>query len=174
MKSSAFESIDRAYQRFTKWLVYIAAVALIFVMLVAFVDVLAAKIFGSSIKLATEIITYCDVPLAYLGMAYALLLGQMTSVDILFGKISPAIQKILNIVYDLLGVGMCAFLGKLSLDNTVDLLVSNTMCNPKGGFPVWPFAGVETLNWFVLGIAFVFCLLRSVLKPVEGGKEEDA
>lgn len=155
--------IDRVFQTVTKWLLYVGAAVLIFVMLVAFVDVIIAKIFGSSIPFATEIIQYCDVPLAYLGMGYTLLIGQMTSVDILFGKFSQGVQKILNLVYDVVGVGFCIFLGKLSLDNMLTLIANNTMANPKGGFPVWPFALVETVSWFVLAIAFLFCFLRYLL-----------
>ena len=149
----------------------VSSCLLIFVMLVAFVDVIIAKIFGSSIKLATEVITYCDVPLAYLGMGYTLLIGQMTSVDILFGKFPVLIQNILNMVYDAVGMGVCIFLGKLSVDNTIKLFASNTLCNPKGGFPVWPFAAVESLSWFILAIAFLFCLLRFLFRPAGEGKE---
>lgn len=161
--ASAYGRIDRAFQTVTKWLLYVGAAVLIFVMMVAFVDVIIAKVFGSSIPYATEIIQYCDVPLAYLGMGYTLLIGQMTSVDLLFGKFSMKMQKILNMLYDLIGVGFCIFLGKLSLDNMLNLIANNTMSNPKGGFPVWPFALVETLSWFVLAVAFAFCFVRYLL-----------
>lgn len=162
--ANACTRIDRAFQKATKWLLYVGAAVLIFVMMVAFVDVIIAKVFGSSIPYATEIIQYCDVPLAYLGMGYTLLIGQMTSVDLLFGKFSMKMQKILNMFYDVIGVGFCVFLGKLSLDNMLNLMANNTMSNPKGGFPVWPFAMVETLSWFVLAVAFVFCFLRYMLR----------
>lgn len=162
--ASAYGWIDRAFQTVTKWLLYVGAAVLIFVMLVAFVDVIIAKVFGSSIPFATEIIQYCDVPLAYLGMGYTLLIGQMTSVDILFGKFSLGVQKVLNMLYDLIGAGFCIFLGKLSLDNMLNLIANNTMSNPKGGFPVWPFALVETLSWFVLAVAFAFCFVRWLLR----------
>ena len=162
-RGGACAKIDRIFTLITKWLLYIGALVLIFVMLVAFVDVLIAKIFGSSVKFATEIIQYCDVPLAYLGMGYTLLIGQMTSVDILFGKFSPKVRRFLEMIYDVLGVGFCAFFGKLSGDNMLNLIAKNTMSNPKGGFPVWPFALVETVSWFVLALAFVFCFLRHLL-----------
>ena len=162
--SEAYARADRIFQTFTRWLLYIGAAVLIFVMLLAFVDVIIAKLFGSSVKFATEIIQYCDVPLAYLGMGYTLLIGQMTGVDILFGKFSPKVQRVLEMVYDIVGFGFCAFLGKLSADNMMTLLAKNTLSNPKGGFPVWPFALVETVSWFVLALAFVFCFLRYLLR----------
>ena len=46
----------------------------------------------------------------------------------------------------------------------LNLIAKNTLSNPKGGFPVWPFALVETVSWFVLALAFVFCFLRYLLK----------
>ena len=162
--NSAYGKVDWAFQQLTKWLLYIGAGVLILVMLVAFADVIIAKIFGSSIPFATEIIQYCDVPLAYLGMGYTLLIGQMTGVDILFGKFSPKAQRVLEMVYDVVGAGFCVFLGKLSADNMLSLIRSNTMSNPKGGFPVWPFALVETVSWFILALAFLFCFLRYLLK----------
>ena len=110
-RPGAYARIDRAFQTITKWLLYVGAAVLIFVMLVAFVDVIIAKVFGSSIKFATEIIQYCDVPLAYLGMGYTLLIGQMTGVDILFGKFSPKVQKLLEMIYDVIGAGFCVFFG---------------------------------------------------------------
>lgn len=160
---SAYGRIDRIFQKITKALLYVGAGVLIFVMLVAFVDVIIAKIFGSSIPFATEIIQYCDVPLAYLGMGYTMLIGQMTGVDILFGKFSPKVQRLLEMLYDVVGAGFCVFFGKLSADNMLSFIASNTMSNPKGGFPVWPFALVETVSWFVLALAFVFCFLRYLL-----------
>ena len=173
MRSNVFLKLDRTFQKLTRCMVYAGAVVLIFVMLVAFVDVIVAKFFGSSIKLATEVITSCDVPLAYLGMAYTLLVGQMTSVDILFGKFSSSVQKVLNMVYDAMGIAACAFLCKLSVDNTLKLFSSNTLCNPKGGFPVWPFAALESLSWLALAIAFLFCLLRFVFASPQERKEDE-
>ena len=164
-ESPAYIKVDNIFQRITKWLVYVGAAVLIFVMLVAFVDVIIAKIFGSSIKFATEIITYCDVPLAFLGMGYTMLIGQMTSVDILFGRFSAGVQRILNMIYDVVGIGFCVFLGKLSADNMLNYIANNTLSNPKGGFPVWPFALVETVSWFALALAFLFCCLRYILAP---------
>ena len=166
MKQSqpAVARVDRIFQTIAKWLLYVGAAVLIFVMAVAFVDVIIAKVFGSSIKFATEIIQYCDVPLAYLGMGYTLLIGQMTGVDILFGRFSPKVQRVLEMIYDVFGAGFCVFFGKLSGDNMMNLLAKNTLSNPKGGFPVWPFALVETVSWFVLAIAFVFCFLRYLLR----------
>ncbi len=164
-ESTAYLKLDSIFQRITKCLVYAGAAVLIFVMLVAFADVIIAKLFGSSIKYATEIITYCDVPLAYLGMGYTLLIGQMTSVDILFGHFNIVVQKILNMLYDIVGVGACIFLGKLAADNMLSYYASNTLSNPKGGFPVWPFVGLEMLSWFVLALAFLFCFLRYLFAP---------
>lgn len=175
-ESSVYRKMDSIFQRITKWLVYAGAAVLIFVMLVAFVDVIIAKILGSSIKYATEIITYCDVPLAFLGMGYTMLIGQMTSVDILFGRFNAAVQRILNMIYDLLGIGFCVFLGKLSADNMLSYYISNTLSNPKGGFPIWPFALVETVSWFALALAFLFCFLRYILAPslLQGVTEKQA
>ena len=158
-----YAKLDRAFQLLAKALLCVGAAVLIFVMLVAFVDVIIAKLFGSSINYATEIIQYCDLPLAYLGMGYTLLIGQMTGVDILFGKFSPKVQRVLEMIYDVVGAGFCVFFGKLSGDNMASLLAKHTMANPKGGFPVWPFALVETVSWFVLAAAFVICFLRYLL-----------
>jgi len=170
-RPGAAEKLDRIFQRFAKALLYVAAAVLIFVMLVAFVDVIIAKIFGSSINFATEIIQYCDVPLAYLGMGYTLLIGQMTGVDILFGKFSPRAQRVLEMIYDVVGAGFCVFFGKLSGDNMANLIAKHTMANPKGGFPVWPFALVETVSWFVLAAAFLFCFLRCLLNYVPAAED---
>lgn len=175
-ESSLYRKMDSIFQRITKWLVYAGAAVLIFVMLVVFVDVIIAKILGNSIKYATEIITYCDVPLAFLGMDYTMLIGQMTSVDILFGRFNAAVQRILNMIYDLLGIGFCVFLGKLSADNMLSYYISNTLSNPKGGFPIWPFTLVETVSWFALALAFLFCFLRYILAPslLQGVTEKQA
>jgi TRAP-type C4-dicarboxylate transport system permease small subunit len=163
--NATYLKIDKIFETFTKIMVYIGAAILIFVMCVAFVDVIIAKIFGSSIPYATEIITYCDVPLAYLGMAYTLLIGQMTAVDILFGKLKERTKMIANGIYDVLGVIFCGILGKLSFSNMVSYMQSNTLSNPKGGFVIWPFAAIETISWFALAAAFAFCLLRFVFAP---------
>lgn len=174
--SEGYEKLDRGFQRVSKWLVYLGACLLIVIMLVAFIDVVIAKLFGSSIQYATEIITYFDVPLAYLGVGYTLLIGQMTSVDILFGKFSKGVQRALNMIYDVIGIAVCAFLGKLAFDNMLGFMASHTLSNPKGGFVLWPFAGLESLSWFVLMIAFAFCFMRYIFAPhlIMGETEKEA
>ena len=163
--SELYLKFDHVFERITKIMVYIGAAILIFIMCVAFVDVVIAKLLGSSIPYATEIITYCDVPLAYIGMAYTLLIGQMTAVDILFGKLSEKTKIVLNCIYDVLGIAFCTGLGVLALKNTLSYIASNTLSNPKGGFVIWPFAAIEAISWFMLGIGFLFCLLRFVFAP---------
>ena len=46
--SSPYERVDDVFTALTKWMVYIGAAILILVMLVAFVDVIIAKLLGSS------------------------------------------------------------------------------------------------------------------------------
>lgn len=162
--------IDRGFERFTKWLVNIAAAALIVVMVLAFIDVIIAKLFGSSIRYCTEMITYGDVPIAYLGMGYTLLIGQMTSVDILFGKFSHGARKFLVCLYDLAGLCSAAFLSKLAFSNMVTYYVKNTMCGigaDTSGFVLWPFVLVEAIAWLVLAVSFLFSFLRYVLRLTE-------
>lgn len=174
-RSSAWAKIDRIYDAAAKGMVYLGAVALIICMVIAFVDVIIAKLFGSSVKYVVELITYLDVPVAYLGMGYTWLHGEMTCVDIVYGKFPYMVRKISTMVFDLLGCAACAFMTVLSFNNMVDYCSRGVLSGVKDGFSIWPFCLIETVGWAFLTIAFFFTFMRLLLKtaPVPGEEKQE-
>lgn len=162
--------VDRIYDKMAEIMVDVGAVALIVCMAVAFFDMLATKLFGSSIKYSVEIVTYLDVPIAYLGMGYTFLHGDMTCVDLVSEHFSLKVRKICEIIFDILGFATCVFMTKLAVDNTMDHFSRGVLSGVKDGFAIWPFVLLETIGWAFLALAFLFCLMRIVLKmvPVPG------
>ncbi len=174
-KRTGWAAVDHVYDMMAKFMVYVGAVALIICMIIAFVDVIAAKLFGSSIKYSVELITYLDVPIAYLGMGFTWLHGEMTCVDIVYGKFPRAIRKISTMAFDLLGCAACIFMTKLSFDNMIDYYVRGVLSGVKDGFPIWPFCLLESIGWIFLSIAFFFTFMRLLLKlePIPGDEKRD-
>lgn len=174
-KYRAWQTFDRFFDRFAHIMVYAAAIALIACMLIAFIDVIIAKLFGSSIKYATEVITYLDVPIAYLGMGYTWSHGKMTTVDLMYGKLPRAVRKVTTLIFDMIGCGVCIFLAKLAFDGMIDYMNRGVMSNVREGFVVWPFYLLEFIGWVVLAVAFLATFVRLLLgiTAVPGDEEDD-
>lgn len=161
------ERIDGAFMRLADLLAKISGLIIVLMMCALFFDMVLSKILNGGIPRTMEIVTYFHVPVVYL----ALLMVQMTethaTVDLLYDKFGRTAQKVLNLIWNVLGVGICGFETYTSVKFTMEKIALNTLSNTKGGFHVWPFAAAMALGWFLMGLSYIWCFVRTFYR-VEG------
>lgn len=147
----------------------LAGVSLVVVALLCTVDAFGAKLFSSSVPNGTEWVTYLNIPVVFLAIAFIQIERGHTTVDLLSSKFPKWLRKVISTIGNLLGifisgyVGMCEW--RLMLDKMRTAAKASSSAN---SFVIWPFACIVALGFFLLMVSFIWCLIREfVLEPQE-------
>lgn len=158
------QKIDDGFGKAANILAKISGVIMVIMMTVLFVDVVLSKTVNGGVPHSIEMITYFHVPVVY----FALLLVQHTeghaTVDLLYTKLPGMVKRVLDILWYVLGIFICGFETYTSWAYTLEKFLSNAMSNTKNGFPIWPFAAAMMLGWLLMGLSYVWCIVRSFFR----------
>jgi len=173
---STFQRIDNVVVKFLKMITYLSAIALIGIMLVAVINVVGEKLAKlglpvSGIPMSTEIITYLNIPVVFFAAAFVQLDTGHTRIDLIVG-VSKTVNFISGILGSILGAVICSFVGYRGLV----LMGQNYTQNARSAastvsFPIWPFNLILSLGFFLLALAFLWCIVRLFAQKGEGEKK---
>lgn len=162
-KRSTIGMIDNCFLSVTKILAAIAAIFLVLIMLIAFVDALMGKLFVYNIPHANEFITYSGVPIVFLALAYTQLLRRHTTVELLTEKMPRFVAKILTVVMYLASAAFCFLMTWRGIVYTADTYTSGVISGTISGFKVWPFAAMMVVGWITWGAAYIWDVVRLIV-----------
>ena len=156
-------SADSVVTRITKWLSFIAAACVGFIMALAVVDVLSSKFFHQPLPGAVQFIAELNVLLIFLAIAYVAQERGHIRITILERFMSAGqiyASKLFGYVMGILVIGFCswrtvalvqyAIVGRIYKAGTVD-------------FPIWPSNMAVLLGFTFLTITFIFLLGRAII-----------
>ena len=152
--------LDQTVVTILKWLSYISAVSVILTMLIAFIDVIAAKVFNSSVKYGTEIITYLNITTVFLPLAYVELTTGHVVIEVVTNKLKKVVFNILRVFMCLLGSVTCFFIAYRQAIVTVNKFDIIARMSSTGGPLIWPFAAILTFGFLLMGLCFLWDLVR--------------
>lgn len=165
--------IDRALTTVMKVIAWAAAVFLVAVMLIAFVDAFMAKVFIRSIPHANEFIKYAGVPIVFFALAYAQMCGRHTKIELLTNKLPRSVARVLAVIMCAMGAALCFFMVWRGAVYTSETYRTGVLSGTIDGFKVYPFPAMMTLGWGMWGIAFLWDIVRTVTgywpeRPMDG------
>lgn len=181
--SARLVKADCFIYRVMKWFSYISGGAVVAIMLLAFADVVASKLFNKAIPSATEWITYLNVVVVLPTLAYIQLDTGHINVE-LFSGIGKRAKLVVRVFGNLLGLGSSALLGYYALKLMAGYMDKGTMSSSSaltpGAFLLWPFVAVFAMGFLVFALAIVWSFVREftgleiVNNPIDMGpyKEE--
>lgn len=165
---TVFKKIDRVVFLVFKGLSYISAVALIAVAVLCTANVLTTKLFKFGIANATEMVTYLNIPVVFLAIAFIQVERGHTSIDLLLDKFPKKVQQIIMFLAYLLGTAVCSFIGWREITLTVDKFTTLAKSSQaRNAFVVWPFAAIVAVGFITLAIAMLWCAIREFIIPKE-------
>lgn len=165
---NTFKKIDRAVFKATKYLSYISAVALVLVALICTVDVVGLKLFGSGVRNGTDIVTYLNIPVVFMAIAFIQVERGHTSIDLLLTKFPKVLQRIIVTVGNALGAVVSGFVCWRIVLLTIDKFQKlSTASAGRNSFVIWPFAAIVALGFALLALAMVWCIIRDFTIPRE-------
>lgn len=160
-RNPALMKVDNVIVKLTKYVGYAAVPSVLISLAVAFVDVLSAKIFRSSIPYSAEMIQYMNVPTVFLVVAYVQLTSGHVTIEALYQRFPPVIKRILGLIINIASAAISWFVAYRSLVYMLDRMALNVKSAITYGFVIWPFIGVLSLGYFLLGLAFLWSGIRT-------------
>ena len=163
---TGFDKVDKALLKVVKIISVGSAASLVGIMLVAFFNVIIEKTMHRSIPASTEIIQYLHVPVVFLAAAYVTLDQGHTRIDLLSKHLPKAIEKACLTLGDLIGCGVCAFVGYMGLCRMRDAIGVHLKSSTSGvGFSLWPFILIFSVGFFMLSVTFLWSIVRRYSRP---------
>jgi TRAP-type C4-dicarboxylate transport system permease small subunit len=157
-----YSKLDRGFTRFSRWCSYLAAVALLIVTVVAFVDVVLAKFFGHSIPGQFDLIANLNLVMVFLAAFYVQMDRGSVSIELLQDRFSNPAKFGTRVFGSLLGAASCFFCAYRGWYYLADFYTSQKAATGLWKFPIWPFQSVLVFGFFCLGVAFLFTIAREV------------
>ena len=157
---------DNGIFNIMKWISYVSAVCLFVITILSTADVIGNKIFDHGLSIATEFVTYLNIPVVFLSAAFVQLERGHTHIDLIYTHFPMWAQKLIHTIGNLFGVALSGFIGYraviLTIQKYTTVAKSSSAIN---AFVIWPFVALLALGFFMMAIAFLWSLVREFVLP---------
>ncbi len=158
-----FDKVDRALLTVTRWISYGSGICLFIIMVLAFCNVISSKLMNQSIQNATDIVAYMNVPICFLSVAYVQLDRGHTNIMLLQRHFHPVPAKIVRIVSNLLGAGVCVIIGWRAIIQMEKWITTHARPSSNiSGIQIWPYAGILAFGYLLLALCFLWSIVREI------------
>ena len=161
---AVIQKLDHMVSRLFNALTILSVIAVCVVIIICVVDVVGSKLFSHPFAPAYELTQMLSVPLVFFTVGSVQMGRGMMRIDLIAGKLPKIVRKICDVLGNLLGIVVCAFLTYRSLIYAVDTLYANHV-KTTGNIKLvqWPFCIILVIGLAMLTIAYVFTTFRSIL-----------
>lgn len=165
--TSLVAKIDRGFNWAARWFSYLGGIALLFMGVIAFINVIASKVFGRAIANVNDLIDYLMIAVVYCCAADCQLNGGgLIQVDIFFRKFPYRMKKIIKAIGYLAGVCIYTFAGYQAFSLlSKHISVRTTASTSASSFVIWPFTLLYIVGTFVLALALLWSVIRMAFMP---------
>jgi len=147
---------------------FLAAAIIAFLMIAVCWDVLARTFVGMPLTWVLEFTEYGLLYMTFLSAAWVLKAEAHVANDVLFSRLAPKNQALLNVVTSILGAGVCMLLTWFGAQVSWDKLQSGAYQPTPIEPPDFPIFVVIPLGFFLLSLQF----LRRTRSNLKKWKEE--
>ncbi|OFW62143.1 MAG: hypothetical protein A2133_05605 [Actinobacteria bacterium RBG_16_64_13] len=160
-----FGRLDRRYTRFTKWLSYLAGLALLSVVIVCVVDTIGWKMPGvhKSIPSSVDFITYMNVALVFLAVAYVQMDRGSVSIELAQNHFPRWLKVGVRTFGSFLGFAACMYVVYRGYYKLEGMWQTKEAAAGTWKFPLWPFQVCLMVGCFFLSWGFVVTGMRDLI-----------
>lgn len=158
-----FGRFDRRYTALTKWLSYLAGLALLAVVFICVVDVVGWKLFGKPVPSAVDFIQYMNVVLVFLAVAYVQMDRGSVAIELGQNHFPRWLKVGVRTFAYVLGFGCCMFVVYRGYFLLAAMLEKHVAAAGTWKFPLWPFQVCLLVGCFFLGWGFVVTGARDLI-----------
>lgn len=171
-KHTPYEIIDNSLFRVSKYISYVSAVSLFIVMVVTTLDVIGTKVFVTPVKFTTEIVTWGNVLITFLSVAYVQMDQGHVTITLFIDRFPRRLQLILRQLGNVLGTlttGMMTWQAFVRMSRD---LASKTKAGSYDSFNIWLFALAFAIGCLLLTICFAWSIFRDFRRYHQAEKKE--
>ena len=166
---SGFRRVDRAVRGVLRFFCYLSAIALIVIMLIAFISAVGEKLrsagvsWAKGIPYSNYIIQYFHIPLVFLAAGYVTLDQGHTRIDLLIQKF-PKVEKVAMLIGHVFGAAIAFFISYRGVTVTLakDFAKNIRITSSANAMKAWPFTVCHCVGFFLLGVSFIWAFVRMI------------
>jgi TRAP-type C4-dicarboxylate transport system permease small subunit len=166
-RSTVGSTLERVVTSLSKVTNYMAAFALVLMMLLSVSDVLLRSIFKYSVPDSQELIQYLMVCVGFLAMAWRAVRGGHVSVDLVVVRFSPRWQAIFVCFSCILGLFLCFYLSWRTFLEA-PIVEQQHAASLLLEVPAYPFYFIAAIAIGILALVILMQLVQSAIKAVRG------
>ena len=169
------ERFDARLKKLIQVLTVLAGIALIVIMLIAFVNLTIQKLLHRNVPNSTDWICYMLIPVVYLAFPSVILSDKgPLSADVLSGILPGIVKTIISVFSYFLGMGLCGFITYRTYIYALRQ-IANKATNgvAQGSFYLWPFSLCLCIGMALCTILTAYTLVRFFVRKYadrKGGK----
>ncbi len=158
-------------KKLSKAVAYIGAVITAVMMLITVADVFGRRFFNAPVTGAFELVKFSLVMLVSFGLAHAQSEGENIGINILFDKFNKAVQLILEVIINMMSIGLFTVVF-LNVFKYAERVSRSNQITSVLRIPLSPWIYVSAIGVGFLIIALCFDLIRNSYNAVQYFKDK--
>lgn len=159
----AVDRLDRYVNNLSRWLNWIAGLALISMLILTVADIIGIKIFASPVPGAIEVVAFMAVVVIGFAIAYTQVLHGHIAVDFIVMKLPPRANAIIHPLMLILAMALFVFLAWRTLDYGQNLMATGEVSMTQR-IPFYPFIFALSFCFLVTFLVLVMEFIKAILK----------
>lgn len=161
--SKGYIRIDEVITKIASIITWISVACLVFVMVVAFVDVVTSKFLNVNVPGSYEMIEMCSVPILYCSMCYCHLTRGQMCITLIRNRLPKWGQDIIIYCGHLLGIFISLFMAWHGFRYTLMLKSKFTATSGSMRLLQWPFCLIMVIGLILLALAYAMTIVRKII-----------
>lgn len=151
---------------------YLSGMGILTMSLILFYEVISRYCFASPTIWVQEVSIYLFMWSMLAGASYTLMLGKHVRIDLLFDRLSPRVQNLLDAVTGSVGMIFCAIVTHQAYLMIASSLKYNKLSATILRVPMWVVQLPLFLGFLLLTLQFFLIVLDRIETAVEGARKE--
>lgn len=136
------------------------------IMMVLTVANVIVRVPFNSMRGITELVSYSFVVVIFFGFAYTAITRSNVEVDLFFSKLPPHVQTVVNVIINLLSLGIWIIIARQSISYGLEQWHLGEYA-PVLDFKLAPFRLATTIGSIMLCVVLLFFFSKSVLRIIK-------
>ncbi len=141
----------------------VGAVCILIMMVLIAVEVILRSIFDVSTLVSDEYSGYLMVFIAYWGAAGAFHSGSFVRVTAIFGRLKPKVQKVLNIIYQVLFLAFNTMLVYFFSNSVISVVKYHSIASTVARTPLWIPYGICYLGLIFFEVYLICAFIENII-----------
>ena len=163
LKHPKFRKADGFVVKVFKYISYPPAVLMMFIAVMATVNVITSKIFHTIVPSVNDWITYLLIPIVFLSISHVQLDRGLVVVDVLNKRYPKWLLNVIDVISNFCLIGLNGFISWRAFVLMLDKFAHKEISSIDAGhFYLWPFCLILGFGMLCFAFTSFWCILRTI------------